>query len=91
RLQNSEQGAAGPQVNVQRNLKIRPNENAQRQLRQERPNEQVLQPQRSEPKPEFRAQPRQQMQERRLPQEQPPQQLKKKPSCGKQGEPACNQ
>lgn len=91
RLQNSEQGAAGPEVNVQRNLKIRPNENAQRQLRQERPNEQVLRPQRSEPKPEFRAQPRQQMQERRLPQEQPPQQLKKKPSCGKQGEPACNQ
>lgn len=91
RLQNSQQGAAGPEVNVQRNLRIRPNENAQRQLRPERPNEQVLRPQRSEPKPEFRAQPRQQMQERRLPQEQPPQQLKKKPSCGQQGEPACNQ
>ncbi|MDX8524436.1 caspase family protein [Mesorhizobium sp. MSK_1335] len=91
RLQNSEGGAAGPEVNVQRNLKIRPNENAPRQLRQERPNEQVLRPQRSEPKPEFRAQPRPQPQERRLPQEQPPQQLKKKPSCGQQGEPACNQ
>ncbi|WP_348631591.1 hypothetical protein [Mesorhizobium sp. M1C.F.Ca.ET.187.01.1.1] len=93
RLQN-EEGSAGPEVNVQRNFKVnRPNENAQRQFRQERPNEQVLRPQRSEPKPEFRAQPRPQMQERRLPQQQPPpqQQFKKKPSCGQQGEPACQQ
>ncbi|RWJ99945.1 caspase domain-containing protein [Mesorhizobium sp.] len=92
RLQN-EGGSAGPQVNVQRNFKVnRPNENAQRQFRQERPNEQVLRPQKSEPKPEFRAQPRPQMQERRLPQQQPPQQqFKKKPPCGQQGEPACQQ
>ncbi|MET3591372.1 putative caspase-like protein [Mesorhizobium shonense] len=89
RLQN-EEGAGGPEVNVQRNFKVnRPNENAQRQFRQERPDEQVLRRQRSEPRPEFRSQPRPQMQERRLPQQQP--QLKKKPSCGQQGEPACNQ
>ncbi|MDX8482493.1 peptidase C14 caspase catalytic subunit p20, partial [Mesorhizobium sp. VK24D] len=106
RLPNSEEGTAGPEVNVQRNFKVnRPNENAQRQFRQERPSEQVLRPQRSEPKPEFRAQPRPQMQERRVPQEQPrpqiqerrvpqeqpPQQLKKKQACGQPGEPACQQ
>ncbi|SFP02665.1 Uncharacterized protein, contains caspase domain [Mesorhizobium sp. NFR06] len=94
RLQNSDEGSAGPEVNVQRNFKInRPNENAQRQFRQERPNEQVLRPQRSEQRPEFRAQPRPQIQERRLPQEQPqPQQHpRKKPSCGQEGEPACQQ
>ncbi|TIQ35010.1 MAG: peptidase C14 caspase catalytic subunit p20 [Mesorhizobium sp.] len=102
RLQNNEEGSAGPEVNVQRNFRVnRPNENAQRQFRQERPNEQVLRPQRSEPKPEFRAEPRPQMQERRLPQpqmqerrvpqEQPPQQFKKKQACGQPGEPACQQ
>ncbi|RWK11330.1 caspase family protein [Mesorhizobium sp.] len=89
RLQNQE-GSGGPEVNVQRNFKVnRPNENAQRQFRQERPNEQVLRPQRSEPKPEFRAQPKPQMQERRPPQQQP--QFKKKPPCGQEGEPACQQ
>ncbi|CDX18283.1 Peptidase C14 caspase catalytic subunit p20 [Mesorhizobium sp. ORS 3324] len=99
RLPNIEEGTSGPEVNVQRNFKAnRPNEDAQRQfrqeqrqLRQERPNEQVLRPQRSEPKPEFRAQPRPQVQERRVPQEQPPQQFKKKQACGQPGEPACQQ
>ncbi|RWM31911.1 caspase domain-containing protein [Mesorhizobium sp.] len=91
RLQ-SEEGSGGPEVNVQRNFKVnRPNENAQRQFRQERPSEQMLRPRRSEPKPEFRAEPRPQMQERRVPQEQPQPQFKKKRSCGQPDEPACQQ
>ncbi|WP_036257663.1 caspase domain-containing protein [Mesorhizobium sp. WSM3224] len=87
RLQN-EEGSAGPEVDVQRNFRVnRPNENAQRQFGQERPSEQALRPQRLERRPE-EAQPRPQMQERRLPQ---PQEFKKKPSCGQEGEPSCNQ
>ncbi|PBB19476.1 caspase domain-containing protein [Mesorhizobium sp. WSM4313] len=106
RLPNGEEGSAGAGINVQRSFK------------QERPNVQVLRPQR----PEFQAQPRPQIQERRLqqlrpepqmqerrlqqqlrpqpqiqerrlpqqPKEQPPQ-GNKKPTCGRPGEPPCQQ
>ncbi|UCI18575.1 caspase domain-containing protein [Mesorhizobium sp. B2-1-8] len=92
RLPNGQDGSAGASTNVQRNFK------------QQRPNVQVLRPQR----PEFQAQPKPQVQERRLqqqprpqpqeqqrrlpqqPREQPPQ-GNKKPTCGHPGEPPCKQ
>ena len=92
RLPNGEEGSSGAGTNVQRNFK------------QEKPNVQVLRPQR----PEFQAQPKPQVQERRLqqqprpqpqiqerrlpqqPKEQPPQ-GNKKPTCGHPGEPPCKQ
>ena len=104
RLPNGEEGSAGAGVNVQRNFKANKlNENAQRQLRQEKPNVQELRPRR----PQFQAQPKPQMQERRLqqprpqpqiqerrlpqqPKEQPPQ-GNRKPTCGHPGEPPCKQ
>ncbi|BCM18181.1 caspase family protein [Mesorhizobium sp. J8] len=105
RLPNGEEGSAGAGTDLQRKFK------------QERPNVQVLRPQR----PEFQAQPKPRMQERRLqqlrpepqmqerrlqqprlqpqiqerrlpqqPKEQPPQ-GNKKPTCGRPGEPPCQQ
>ncbi|RWM13678.1 MAG: peptidase C14 caspase catalytic subunit p20 [Mesorhizobium sp.] len=82
RLPNADGGSAGAGTNVQRNLK------------QEKPNVQVLRPQ----KPEFQAQPKPQIQERRL-QQQPrpqlqmqerrlPQQPKEQPPQGNK-KPAC--
>ncbi|TPI44913.1 peptidase C14 caspase catalytic subunit p20 [Mesorhizobium sp. B2-9-1] len=62
RLPNGEEGSAGAGTNVQRNFK------------QERPNVQVLRPQR----PEFQAQPRPQMQERRLQQLRPEPQMQER-------------
>lgn len=92
KLQNGGGGSAGPEVNVQRNFKVnKPNENPPRQLKlQEKPNVQVF----SKPqKPEFHAQPKPQVQERRLPQQPNPQppQGNKKPACGHPGEPPCRQ
>ncbi|MGX8009213.1 caspase family protein [Mesorhizobium sp. ORM8.1] len=103
-LPNGEQGSAGAGVDVQRNFKAnRLNENVKHQFKQEKPNVQVLRPQR----PEFQAQPKPQMQERRLQQPRPqpqvqerrlpqqpreqPSQGNKKPTCGHPGEPPCKQ
>jgi len=84
KLQGGGEGA-GVQGNVRIN---KPNENAQRQFRQqEKPNAQVFTRQQ---KPEFHAQPKPQAQERRLVQ-QPRPQGNKKPACGHPGEPPCRQ
>ncbi|KAA3450647.1 peptidase C14 caspase catalytic subunit p20 [Mesorhizobium sp. SARCC-RB16n] len=105
KLQNGDGGPSGAGVGIQRNLKVNKlNENAQRQLkRQEKPNVQVF----SKPqKPEFHAQPKPQVQERRIQQQPKPQvqerrieqqpkpqppQANKKPACGHPGEPPCKQ
>ncbi|CDX46033.1 Peptidase C14 caspase catalytic subunit p20 [Mesorhizobium plurifarium] len=98
-------------ANANRKLRRQPNgeegsasANLQRNSKQERPNVQVLRPQR----PEFQAQPKPQMQERRLQQQPRPQpqiqerrlqqqpkeqspQGNKRPTCGHPGEPPCKQ
>ncbi|RTM01488.1 MAG: peptidase C14 caspase catalytic subunit p20 [Hyphomicrobiales bacterium] len=60
---------AGGEANAQRNFQAnKPNENAQHKLKQERPNARALKPQ----KPQFNAEPRPKVQERRLLKEQQP-------------------
>ncbi|MGX7872559.1 caspase family protein [Mesorhizobium sp. ORM6] len=70
KLPNAGGGSAGGEANVRRNFKAnKPNENAQPQFKQEKPNARALRPQR----PEFQAQPKRQpqVQERRLQQPRP--------------------
>ncbi|MDW6024915.1 caspase domain-containing protein [Mesorhizobium sp. BAC0120] len=103
KLRKPRSGDAGPAVangNVQRNIKVsKPKGNPQPQVKpQQKPSVQAL----SKPqKPEFHAQPKPQVQARSVPQQPKPQQpkpqqpkpqqqqVKKKPSCGQKGEPAC--
>lgn len=74
KMQNSGGGSTGPEINVQRNFKVKkPNENPQRQLKpKEKPNVQMFsKPQKptfhAKPKQEFHVQPKAQVQERRPP------------------------
>ncbi|BAV47520.1 hypothetical protein MesoLj113a_18040 [Mesorhizobium sp. 113-1-2] len=105
KLPNAVGGSAGGEVNVQRNVRVnKPNENVQRQVKQEKPPAQVYsKPQRPEfraqpkpefqaqPKPQFQTQPKPQMRERRLPEQPKPQPPPgKKPFCGHPGEPPCS-